>query len=193
MKIYLVTSNEWKIKSFNNILKSKKFNFHLEMLKWDYPEIKEDWTTSQVVLEWAKYCAKKYKKNVIVQDTWLFIEELNWFPWVNTKFALQTIWNKGILKLMQWVKNRNAKWIFSLWYSDTNWDTIEFTASLNWQISKDLRWNLWFWFDEIFIPNWYSETFWENPKLRDELSPFNETIEKMFNYLWKKLWTNKKL
>ena len=181
--IYLITSNPWKIESFNNILKSKKLDFKIEMLKWDYPEIKEDGTTSQVVLEWAKYCAKKYKKDVLVQDTWLFIEELNGFPWVNTKFVLQTIWNKWILKLLDGVKNRNAKWIFSLWYCDTSWNAVEFTSFLEWQIADKPRWDLWFWFDEIFIPNGYNETFWENPELRDKLSPFHDTINDLFKYL----------
>jgi XTP/dITP diphosphohydrolase len=181
--IYLVTWNPWKVESFNNILKNKNLNIKIEMLSWDYPEIKEDGTTSQVVLEWAKFCSDKYMKNVIVQDTGLFIEELNGFPWVNTKFSLQTIWNKWILKLMDWVNNRKAKWIFSLWYCEVWWQAKEFTWILEWKISNECRWNLWFWFDEIFIPDWYNETFWENPKLRDKLSPFNQTIDELIEYL----------
>ena len=182
-KLYLITSNPWKVESFNNILKEKNFDIEIEMLAWDYPEIKEDWTTSQVVLEWAKFCSEKYKKDVIVQDTGLFIEELNGFPWVNTKFCLQTIWNKWILKLMEWVKNRKAKWIFSLWYCPVWWQAKEFTWVLEWEIAREAKWNLWFWFDEIFIAKWYKETFWENPTLRDKLSPFHQTIESLVKYL----------
>lgn len=182
--IYLVTWNPWKVESFNKILKSKNFNdINIEILNWDYPEIKDQWTTRQVVLEWAKYCSGKFNRNVIVQDTWLFIEELNWFPWVNTKFTLQRIWNEWILKLMQDKKNRNAEWFFSLWYCEIWWESIEFTWILKWKISDKCKWNPWFWFDEIFIPEWYLCTFWEKPELRDKLSPFNLTIDELIESL----------
>ena len=183
-KIYLITWNPWKVESFKKILKNKNYyDTDIEIYNWDYPEIKDEWTTKQVVLEWAKYCSDKYNKNVIVQDTGLFINSLNWFPWVNTKFCLEKIWNKWILKLMDWIKNRQADWIFSIWYCRVWWDPIEFTWILKGNISEECKWNLWFWFDEIFIPKWYDLTFWENIEIRDKLSPFNSTIDQLVSFL----------
>lgn len=183
-KIYLVTWNPWKVESFNKILRKKNFlNIDIEILNWDYPEIKEDWTTMQVVLEWSKYCSDKYNKDVLVQDTGLFINSLNWFPGVNTKFCLNRIWNEWILKLMDWITDRKAEWIFSMWYCEVWRKSIEFTWVLKWTISEKCRWKLWFWFDEIFIPEWHELTFGEDIELRDNLSPFNWTIDKLLEYL----------
>jgi XTP/dITP diphosphohydrolase len=183
-KLYLITSNPWKVESFNSILKEKNVSdINIEIFNWDYPEIKEEGTTRQVVLEWAKYCSDKYNKDVLVQDTGLFIDALDWFPGVNTKFSLDRIWNKGILKLMEWINNRKAEWIFSMWYCEIWWEAVEFTGVVQWYISEECRGNLWFGFDEIFIPEWYTETFWENIEMRDMLSPFHCTIDVLVEYL----------
>jgi hypothetical protein len=39
------------------------------MLNEEYPENKDEGTTERVVLDGAKYCAQKFNKKVIVQDT----------------------------------------------------------------------------------------------------------------------------
>lgn len=89
--LYLVTSNPWKVESFSNILKKHDLPVSIEMLNGEYVENKDLGTTEGVVLDGAKMCAEKYQKPVLVQDTGLFIEALNWFPGVNTKFFLDRI------------------------------------------------------------------------------------------------------
>lgn len=184
--ISLITSNEGKVRSFNKILKNKNYDLDIKILNWDYPENKEEWTTSRVVLDWAKYCSDKYNMDVVVQDTGLFINSLKWFPWVNTKFALQTIGNVWLLKLLEWEEDRTAEWIFSLGYCERWWFPKEYTATLKWSIANESIWNLGFWFDPIFIPDWYTDTFWENPDLRDDLSPFHITVDALIKDILKK-------
>ena len=52
---------------------------------------------------------KKCNLPVIVEDAGLFIHALNWFPGPYAAYAYKTIGNKGVLKLMENVENREAK------------------------------------------------------------------------------------
>ncbi len=181
--IYLITSNPWKVASFTAILEKYEIGIPIEMLNEEYPENKDEGTTERVVLDGAKYCAQKFNKKVIVQDTWLFIPSLHGFPWVNTKFAIQTIGNEGIIKLLEWGKDRAAQRIFSLWYCEPSQDPIARTWHVDGTVADALRWEKWFGFDPIFIPDGYTATFGEDPELRDMLSPFRETIYQLVEYL----------
>ena len=183
--VYLITSNPWKVASFSRILSEKNLDIHIEMLNEEYPENKELWTTEWVVLDGARYCTDKFQKPVLVQDTWLFIDSLNGFPWVNTKFVLNKIWNEWLLKLMHWIEKRTCQRVFSLWFCQPAKEPVSFTGIVNGTIASSLRGNQWFGFDPLFIPDWHEETFGENTDLRDSVSPFNETIEQFVDY-WNK-------
>ena len=176
--IYLVTSNPKKIEAINNTLKGINLDLKIEMIKDEYPEYKEEGTTKGVVLAGAKWCAEKHKKPIVVTDAGLFIKELNGFPGVNTKFSLARIGNEGILRLMEEKNNKEAEWILSIGYCEPGGETIEFTASRKGKISETIRGDKGFGFDPIFMLDGYSETFGENPAIRDSNSPFGEVIIK---------------
>lgn len=181
--IHLITSNQWKVESFSNILKKYDLPITIEMLNAEYVENKDQETTEWVVLDWAKVCAEKYNTSVLVQDTGLFIESLNGFPGVNTKFCLKRIGNDWLIKLMDWIENRDCSWIFSLWYCELGKEPVAFNWIVKWSIALRETWSDWFWFDPIFIPSWYEKTFAEDTDVRDLLSPFNTTIKELVNYL----------
>lgn len=174
----MITSNPKKIEAINNTLKKLNLDLKIEMIKAEYPEYKEEGTTKGVVIAGAKWCAEKYKKPIMVTDAGLFIKELKDFPGVNTRFALERIGNEGILKLMEEKANREAEWILSIGYCEPGSDAIEFTASRKGKISETIKGDKGFGFDPIFILDGYSETFGENPTIRDSNGPFKEVIVK---------------
>lgn len=188
--IYLVTSNPGKIKSFNNILKTLKLNLEtsgalaiaIKILKKEYPEDKSLGSTGEIAKAGARYCAEKYRKKVLVNDAGLFIDALGGFPGINSKVALESIGNEGILKKMEDKKDRKASWVFSLGYCEPGKEPVEFTKSLRGEITKEIRGKDGFGFDAIFIPNGYFKTFGEKPSLRDKLSPFNETLKEFVKW-----------
>ncbi len=75
-KVYFVTSNQGKVDSIKNILKEVNLGLEIEMLPAEYPEDKEEGTTSHVALMGAKYCAEKFQKPVLVTDAGIFIKAL---------------------------------------------------------------------------------------------------------------------
>ena len=182
--VYLITSSNGKIRSIKSIIRNMDLGFKLKMIKAEYPEDKTEETTRRVVLGGAKWCVKRYNRDVLVTDTGLFIDELKGFPGVNTKFALTRIGNGGLLKLMKGKRNRNAEWILSIGYCRPGGRPVEFTAYRKGRISHKVV-AKGFGFDTIFIPNGYSKTFSEAPHLRDELSPFKTAIIKFSK--WYKL------
>lgn len=177
--IYLLTSNPGKVASFTAILQAKKASIDIQILNESYPEDKETGTTTGVVLAGAQYCAQKYKKSVLVQDTGLFITALHWFPGVNTKFSLERIGNEWIIKLLEDKKDRTCERIFSLWYCEPGTEPIAFTDKVPGTIANKITGNTWFGFDPIFIPQGYTQTFGEDTKLRDTLSPFHQSIDRL--------------
>lgn len=181
--IYLITSNPKKIEAINNTLAEINLDLKIEMMNAAYPEYKEEGTTKSVVLSGAKWCAEKYKKPVMVTDAGLFIKELNGFPGVNTKFSLDRIGNQGILKLMEGKTDREADWILSIGYCEPEGgEAIEFTALRKGKIAESIRGDKGFGFDPIFILDGYSETFGENPTIRDSHGPFGEVIVKFADW-----------
>lgn len=177
-KLYFVTSNAGKVASIKNILKQTDLGLDVEMLQAEYPEDKEEGTTSRVALTGAQYCADKYQKPVMVTDAGIFIKALNGFPGVNTKFAYQRIGNEGIIKLLEGKTEREVEWILSLGYCEPEKEPIEFTSVLKGKISEQERRDKGFGFDPIFIPEGYTETLAENPGLRDEIGPFKQSLLK---------------
>ena len=65
-------------------------------------------TIQEIAMYKAEYAHKKLMKPVIVQDSGLIIKELKDFPGPYTKYVSQTIGCKGILRLLEGVKDRSC-------------------------------------------------------------------------------------
>ena len=109
-KINFITSNKGKIKSLENSLKVNNLDVQICAQNLDIMEPQFD-----TVQEVSKYKALKafeiLKEPVLVEDGGFSVFELKGFPGVYTKYVLKTLGADGILKLMQGVENRTAKFI----------------------------------------------------------------------------------
>lgn len=79
--------------------------------------------------------------------------------------------------------------LVDLWYEKhyrvkhSKKEPVAFNGIVKGSISLELRWENWFGFDPLFIPEWYETTFAEDTEVRDSLSPFNTTIQELVDYL----------
>ena len=109
-KINFITSNKGKIKSLENSLKVNNLDVQICAQNLDIMEPQFD-----TVQEVSKYKALKafeiLKEPVLVEDGGFSVFELKGFPGVYTKYVLKTLGVDGILKLMQGVSNRAAKFV----------------------------------------------------------------------------------
>lgn len=148
------TSNINKLKEANIILW-----FDIEQLDIELDEI-QNIQIEDLIRHKAKQAYEIAGEPVIIEDTWLFISAWNWLPWALIKWFIDSVWAKWIIDMMSDFIDRavKAKCIVAMY----NWkDYIMWVWEISWRISDKVSLWDWFWFDYIFIPDWYDLTFAE--------------------------------
>jgi len=98
---------------------------------------------------------------IFVEDSGLFIHELNGFPGPYSSFVFDTLGVEGIIKLMEGAKSRKAEFKSSVAFGmNGNW-IATFSSVTEGTIQTQARGSSGFGFDPIFVPMWNSKTFAE--------------------------------
>lgn len=196
--LYFVTSNQGKIDNLNNFVHEFSDKFNFVMLKLDFEELKNDtlgvgdsseqrleafrYSMEETAINKAKTCLSLTDKDhVIVSDTGIFIDALNGFPGVNTGFAMRTIGNEGILRLMEGKDNKNAIFQVSMAYAKRGEEIKVFTAKSNIEIATKEKVNKGFDWDSIVLGN--GEYFSDNTRNEKKIGPYRESIRKLLEYI----------
>jgi len=155
-----ITSNKNKFKEAKRVLSSYKID--VEFIKVDLLEIQDDEleNVSRSALEYAK---EKFTGKIMVEDSGLFVEELNGFPGPYSAYIYRRIGCEGILKLLFNINNRYAEFRSVISFTNVNTDMKikTFTGVIEGQISKEKRGREGFGYDPIFIPEKCENTFAE--------------------------------
>ena len=159
--IYLITSNEGKVREFQSLISEVK-NFQLELdeiQSLDPTEIIENKLRSAANKLNDKNIAFDY---ILVEDTSLFIDTFNGLPGPFIKFFLKSIGNEGLSKLTNLYSDNvraSAKTYIGL--IDSNGNSHFFEGEIKGKISNEPRGDNGFGWDKIFIPNGSNKTFAE--------------------------------
>ncbi len=97
---------------------------------------------------------------VMVEDTWLFLKGWNMLPWALIKWFMVSVWPVWILNMLSKFEDRRAiaKCVVAMY----DWNELKMWIwEVEWTISDTIRWESWFGWDVIFIPDWYDKTFAE--------------------------------
>ncbi|MCL2785967.1 MAG: RdgB/HAM1 family non-canonical purine NTP pyrophosphatase [Methanomassiliicoccaceae archaeon] len=105
MMLKVITSNLGKVNEYRAALSS--FGIDTEHLKVPYDEIQSSELT-EVVGKAMEHLKASGLSDFIIDDSGIFADALNGFPGVFSAYALRTIGNAGILKLMENVADRKA-------------------------------------------------------------------------------------
>lgn|GEM_PF-25823 len=97
----------------------------------------------------------------IVEDSGLFVRSLGGFPGPYSSYAMSTIGYRGLLKLMEGVEDRAARFESAIAYTDQAGRIRVFTARVCGAIAEEPAGTGGFGFDPVFIPAGYSRTFAE--------------------------------
>jgi len=125
--------------------------------------------------------------NVFIEDSGLFVEDLNGFPGVYSSYVFKTIGWGGILKLLEGSENRKA-YFESVVGLKMGGEIKVFEGRVEGSIAMEARGDGGFGYDPVFIPRGSEETFAENPGLKNEVSHRRKALEKLDSYLSTKLW-----
>jgi XTP/dITP diphosphohydrolase len=149
--VIFATGNRHKLHEVQFILKNYPILIeprHVKGLEIQSEDVEEIARTSVV---WA---VKKSKGPTFVEDAGLFVvAALKGFPGVFSSHAYKTIGNKGLLKLLDGVKNRKAVFKSAIAYSTPRRKPICFLGEAHGTIIHQEKGVLGFGFDPIFEPD----------------------------------------
>lgn len=172
-----VTGNEGKIKEFETILGYKINNVDLDLKEIQSVDVKE------VAQEKARQAYEILKEPVIVDDTGLYLEELNGLPGALVKFFVKNLTLQQICNLIS--ENRKAKAITCIaFFNGKEMRVAE--AEVKGTITKEPRGENGFGWDPIFLPDGFDKTFGELTS-EEKQSRFmrHEAIDKLRDILTK--------
>jgi XTP/dITP diphosphohydrolase len=160
--VFFATGNIHKFNEIRSIL--GPLGFSLAMIRMKGDEIQND-DIKEIAHAAVKNAFKRTGLPIFVEDAGLFIDALNGFPGPYAAYVYKTIRNSGILKLMDSVADRQAKFQSVIAYLDQTLPQPEcFFGESKGAITQTERkqpGKSGFGFDPIFQPNGSSKTFAE--------------------------------
>lgn len=160
--VFFATNNINKFNEARRVL--AEYKIAMGMLRVKSLEIQSD-DPEKIAKTSVLNAFEKCHLPIIVEDAGLFIDALNGFPGPYAASAYKTIGNKGLLKLMENIENREAKFQSVIaYYSSELKSPIRFKGEAVGEITKKERKGKrksGFGFDPIFKPANSNETFAE--------------------------------
>ena len=114
----------------------------------DIPELRSD-DVQTISREKARYAYVRIHRPLIVDDTAFFINALNGFPGPYAAYVLSTIGNTGILRLMEGVQDRTARFTTAIAFADESGIKV-FSGTIEGRIIHGTRGTGGFGYDPIF-------------------------------------------
>jgi XTP/dITP diphosphohydrolase len=145
-KIWMGTSSDHKYTEAKEVM--EEYGIQLERLSIDRVEIQAD--DPELI---AEYSLQVLDVDIplLIEDAGLYIDKYYGFPGPYSSYALRTINNEGILKLMENDQDRGAKYISAVAYRDGD-TSVTFRGEVKGWISHEERGSNGFGYDPIFIP-----------------------------------------
>ena len=157
--INFATSNPGKVKEFRQNLEPQIKVVHIKM---SYDEIQSQ-DSEEIARKSAEMVAKMLNKTVVVEDSGLFIDELNGFPGTFSADIHKQIGLTGILKLMKGIKNRDCEYRSAVAYCEPGKKAISFLGIEKGTLSKKSKGKFGFGHDPVFIPKGSKKTYGQMP------------------------------
>ena len=140
------TSSDHKYEEAREVL--TEYGVELERLSIDRVEIQAD--DPELI---AEYSLKVLDIDVpiLIEDAGLYIDKYYGFPGPYSSYALRTIDNDGILKLMEGETERGARYLSAVAFRDGD-TSVTFTGEVVGRIAMEMRGTNGFGYDPIFMP-----------------------------------------
>ena len=178
-ELYFITGNSGKFKEARE--KLKHIDVELIQANIGYPEIQAS-DLKEIALFGIDFCSESLKSPFFLEDSGLFIEELNSFPGPYSRYVHETLGNEGILKLLLNSNDRSAyfKSTVGLYMNGPH----IFEGVSRGTISNEIRGQGGFGYDPIFVPEGISKTFGEMTTVeKNKYSHRGKSLEIMAKYL----------
>ena len=146
-----VTGNVHKFNEARFVL--AEYEISVAMLNLAPVEIQDD-KIEEIAINSATDAAKKSKLPIFVEDAGLFIKALNGFPGPYSSYVYRTLGTKGILRILEKVKTRDAYFLSAVAFSNSKKSEVEtFKGRIEGKIAREEKGTLGFGYDPIFEPS----------------------------------------
>ncbi|MCS7132296.1 MAG: XTP/dITP diphosphatase [Aigarchaeota archaeon] len=150
LRFVIVTTNMGKAEEFQKIFERYGLKFRVEQLATI--EI-QSMDLREIAKHRVLHAYNVLREPVMVEDAGLFVEALGGFPGPFSSYVFRTIGIKGILKLMEGVRDRRAQFRSAIaFYSPLTEPVKIFTGEVSGWVAEEPRGTKGFGFDPIFIP-----------------------------------------
>lgn len=159
--VFFATGNQHKFNEARSILAN--LDIAVGMLRIKDTEIQSH-SLVKIAQTSARAAFKRCNLPVIVEDAGLFVEDLHGFPGPYAAYVYETIGNKGLLRLMEKVENRKARFSSVIAYYDNIEAPVVFEGNVEGSLTIGERIGSsksGFGFDPIFQPDGCAKTFAE--------------------------------
>ncbi len=158
MKLYFATGNRHKYEEASRVL--AEYGVELVQLT-RVPKLEiQSGSLAEIALTAARAAYLELGEPIIVEDAGLYIEALNGFPGPYSSYVYKTLGCKGILKLLEGVKRRDAYFESAVAAVIPPYEEV-FVARIRGIIAREPRGGEGFGFDPIFVPRGDDRTFAE--------------------------------
>ena len=170
-----ITKNKGKVAEFRAYTKTSAIKIvHIDA---SYPELQVD-TLVEVAKYALQYCKAFYDPPFIIEDSGLFIDDLNGFPGPYSAYVFKTVGCDGVLKLVEEGTTATFKSVIGVYHSG---DIKLFKGEVN-GILVHPRGTMGFGFDPIF--EYGGHTFAEiTTEEKNLLSHRSKSMNKFINWL----------
>jgi XTP/dITP diphosphohydrolase len=160
MNISVITSNPGKVREFQREL--SHLGLDMEHLPVGYEEIQTD-SLEEVVRHGIAELRERGIEDFIIDDSGLFVDALRGFPGVYSAHALRTIGCEGMLRLMSGVEDRGARFECHIGAHIQDVGEILVGGTAHGRLTEEMRGEMGFGFDPIFVPDGERRTYAEIP------------------------------
>ena len=157
-ELFFITGNKGKVHEAKE--KLLPLGFSVVQKDLGYPEVQAD-SLEEVAAWGATHVQERFDHPFMLEDAGLFIDTLQGFPGVYSKYVFFTIGLSGILQLLSEVKDRKAVFRSVYAYSEPKHKPIIAVGECKGVISREQRGKNGFGYDPIFLPKGLRRTFGE--------------------------------
>lgn len=136
----------------------KEHGYELEHIKTTYPEIQAD-TLEETIVPGLNWLMERYQRPIMIDDSGLFIDALRGFPGVYSSYVFRTVGCDGILRLMEGVKNRSARFECCIGFLAPGKEPHISKGVAKGSISEKKAGTGGFGYDPVFVPDGYAKTY----------------------------------
>lgn len=181
-KLSFITSNPDKYREMKAFFEENELE--LDWTRVSLPELQADTLEEVVIHSLSQFNGD----SVFVEDAGVFIDALGGFPGVYSRYVYDTVGNEGILKLMEGVENRSARFEAVIGFKPLDGGDIKlFKGVVKGFVSLSPKGGKGFGYDPIFTPEGFKKTFGEDERVKSMVSHRKRAAEKLLQYLKRNL------